>query len=263
VLPLWRDQIRIGVSPDAIVLLRIRRGMRAQLSAKHIEYCQPSPGDKWQAALDALAKLLAQKKWQNANIVVILSNHFVRYLLIPWNAAINGGDEQAAYVKHRFSKVFGKVASNWVVQYSDATAGMPKLASGVDKGLLDGIRQVCQLNKLPLRSIQPYLMPAFNEHRHVFKKEPAWFVTVEPEKLTLALCQQQSWQHISSHVINNERLAVELPLLLDRQLLLSGIEQQPVNVFVFAPNHPKLSLPRSNHWAVSYTHLTLPTTPYV
>jgi len=250
VLPLWRDQLRIGLSPDAIVLTRICRGWRPRVCEKHIEQCQPAPKEAWPGVLETLALLLAQEKWQNANAVVTLSSHFVRYLLIPWNTEINGDQEQAAYVKHRFSKVFGASANHWALRHSDAAAGMPVLASGIDQALLDGIRKVCAASKLKLRSVQPYLMPAFNQYRHLFKNGSAWLVLAEHGKLTLALFQHGSWQHISSHLAGNDNPAEAITLLLERQLRLSGMEKRPGKVYLLAPGHPRISLPRNSKWTM-------------
>ena len=249
-LPLWRDQLRIGLSPDAVVLTRIGKGFRPHVSEKHIEPCQPSAQDAWHGTLDTLTRLLTQEKWQNANAVVTLSNHFVRYLLIPWNAEINGEQEQTAYVKHRFSKVFGSAANHWALRQNSETTGMPILASGIDQALLDGIRQTCQKSKLQLRSVQPYLMPSFNQYRHLFKNSADWFVIAEHGKLIIVMFQNQSWQHVSTHLIDNENLAETLPLLLDRQLRLSSLENQPGKVFLLAPENPRLSFPRNSKWPI-------------
>ncbi|WP_124949911.1 hypothetical protein [Sulfuriferula thiophila] len=249
-LPLWRDQLRIGVSPHAIVLARIGKGLRPYVREQHIEPCPPASGETWQAALDTLAKLLSREKWQNADAIMTLSNHFVRYLLIPWNTEINGEQEQNAYVKHRFSKVFGPAANNWILHHSQTAIGMPRLASGINQTLLEGIRQACVTNKLRLRSVQPYLMPAFNQYRRIFQNESAWFVLVEHDKLTIAQLGRQSWQLISTHLISNENLAAELPVLLERHLCLSGIKNQPSQVFLLAPEHPQLVLPRNNDWVI-------------
>lgn len=249
-LPLWRDQLHIGVSPHAIVLARIGKGLRAYVREQHIEPCPPASGEAWHAAVDTLTKLLAHEKWQHADATVTLSNHFVRYLLIPWNANINGDQEQSAYVKHRFSKVFGLAANNWVLHHAHTAAGMPGLASGINQTLLESIRQNCLTNKLKLRSVQPYLMPAFNQHRRLFKKEPAWFVLAEHGKLAIALLHHQSWQLINTYLINDDNLAVELAVLLERHLCLSDTANQPVQVFLLAPQHPRLSLPRNGKWVI-------------
>lgn len=249
-LPLWRDQLRIGISPDAVVLIRIGKGLRPRIREKHIEKCQPEPQETWQAALNTLTQLLAHKKWQDANATLTLSSHFVRYLLIPWHAEINGEQEQAAYVKHRFNKVFGACANHWTIRHSTASANTPRLASGIDQALLEGIRQACQEGKLQLQSVQPYLMQSFNRHRHLFTPSVNWFVLAEYGKLIIAQFHNQTWQHISTHLFDNALLSDALPVLLERQSTLSGIPNQPGKVWLYAPEHPKLSLPRNSKWVV-------------
>ncbi len=251
-LPLWRDQLRIGLSPHAITLARLGKGFRPSVCEKHIELLHPAPQENSEGAIQMLSKLLAMEKWQDANAHVTLSNHFVRYLLTPWNTEINGEQEQTAYVKHRFNKVFGTTANSWALRCSNEKPGMPKLASGIDPTLLDNIRQICAASKLHVSSVQPYLMRTFNLHRPLFKSGSAWFVVVEHGRLTLALFNQHAWQHISTHMIHNENLTAELPLLLDRQLCLSGLENPPANVYLHAPDHAKLALPRNSKWVIHH-----------
>lgn len=249
-LPLWRDQLRIGLSPHAVILSKISRGLRPRVSAKHIEPCQPEGKENWQNALKTLTRLLADEKWQHAHAHVTLSSHFVRYLLIPWHAEINGAQEQAAYIQHRFAKVFGSSANNWELRHSPALTHRPRLVSAVDKALLADVRQICATSKLQLRSVQPYLMPAFNHHRDLFKNNNHWFVLVEYEKLIIAQLHHQSWQHLSTHLINNESLVQDLPQLLDRQLHLSNLAQHPDKVYISAPGHPKFTLTNMGKWIV-------------
>jgi hypothetical protein len=250
VLPLWRDQLRIGISPHAITLVRIGKGLRPYVREQHVEPCPAASGESWQAVLDKLTQLLSQTKWQHANVTVTLSNHFVRYLLIPWNADINGDQEQTAYVKHRFNKVFGTVANNWALRHHQSAIGKPGLASGINTALLDGIRKVCQTNNLNLRSVQPYLMPAFNQYRHLFKNDPIWFMVVEHETLIIALLHQQSWQFISTHRISNEDLVATLPSLIERQIQLNSTGTQAAKVLLLAPEHAKLSFPKHTGWTI-------------
>ena len=106
-LPLFRDQLRIGIAPDRITLVRIGKGFRPAIKDKQVVKCEQVTEPAWQAPIDALAKALVNRKWQNANATVVLSNHFVRYQIVPWSNEISGEQEQTAFVRHCFTKVFG------------------------------------------------------------------------------------------------------------------------------------------------------------
>ena len=38
---------------------------------------------------------------------VILSNHFMRYTLVPWRDELSDAEEELAYARHCFTKVYG------------------------------------------------------------------------------------------------------------------------------------------------------------
>ncbi len=247
-LPLWRDQVRIGLAPQAIALARLGRGWRPRLQDSISLRCNTVPGSGWQAALKTLQQVLAEAKWQQADAQVILSSHFVRYLLLPGNAEIRGRQEQEAYAKHRYSKVFGAAANAWTLRYTSAAAGMPTLASAIEQGFLDGIRQTCLAGKLHLRSVQPHLMSAFNACYQIIGKSPAWFALLESDRLVLARYEGDAWHHISTHALNADDPMPQLAQLLERQLQLAGTDEAPAKIWLAAPGLAGLPLPQSPLW---------------
>src|SRR5512143_3410684 len=83
VLPSWRNHLYIALCPDRVVMLYIQRGLRPRLGAKLEMPCEGEHG--WECTLAALAGVAANPEWQNADVTVVLSNHFVRYQLVPWS----------------------------------------------------------------------------------------------------------------------------------------------------------------------------------
>lgn len=248
-LPLWRDQLRIGITPDRLILVRIGKGLRPQITEKQIVKCEAQFEHNWENPLNLLAKCLSDQKWQNATASVILSNYFVRYQIVPWNADITGEQEQKAYVKHCFTKVYGDITNNWALHYSEGAAGSPGIASAIDQSLLDSLKKTALLGKLRLHSVQPFLMPAFNQNRQLFKKDSAWLVILEKEKLCISLFHQQQWQSISTKLIEKDDWITELPFLLDRLWRLTNLDAPPSKVFLVAPGQ-QLTLPRKDKWAM-------------
>lgn len=248
-LPLWRDHIAIALCPERVTLVRLARGLRPHVTLKRSEAVQPQAGGApWRAALAKLTQILGEPEWQNADATVVLSNHFARYACIPWNKEASGEDEQLALARLRFAHIYGDAAQQaastgsghgWELRLSAApeavpgatSDGAPRLASAVDGGLLDALRQAAAQNRLALRSIQPYLMASFNLFAGRIKKGGNWFATVENGKLCLALVRDGQWQRIQTHHDGMEKLKA----WLDRENLASGLREPCREVLLFAP----------------------------
>lgn len=232
-LPLWRDHIAIALSPERVTLVRLARGLRPRVTAKRSEAVQPQAGEaSWRAALARLTQVLGEPEWQNADVTVVLSNHFARYACIPWNEEASGEDEQLALARLRFAHIYGDVAQHWELRLSVGQDAAPRLASAVDSGLLDALRQAAAQNKLDLRSIQPCLMASFNRFAGRIKKGDNWFATVENGKLCLALVRDGQWQRIQTHRDDGME---NLKAWLDRENLASGLSDPCREVLLFAP----------------------------
>lgn len=138
------------------------------------------PGD----AADSLRRIPGR-----ARLEVILSNHLVRYAVLPWSAALSSDDDWMAYARHIFDSTYGADAAAWRVQICDGGRGKSRVACAADAALLDSIAGVERVV-----SIQPHLMAAFNARRGDFGKEPGWFVLHETGRLTLGLVADGEWK---------------------------------------------------------------------
>jgi len=152
----------------------------------------------------------------NAKLEVVLSNHLVRYAVLPWSAALSSEDEWMAYARHIFGETYGAEAAGWRIQICEGSRRKSRAACSADAALLDSIASVERVV-----SIQPLLMAAFNARRSEFGQEPGWFVLHETGRLTLGLIADGEWK-----VLRNRRAAENwrdsLQDLLHRETEASG-----------------------------------------
>jgi hypothetical protein len=166
------------------------------------------PGD----SAEGLARLPGTERLE-----VVLSNHLVRYALLPWSPALASEREWMAYAQHVFAGTYGADASAWRIRVCDGGRGRSRVACAADAALLDAITAVERVV-----SIQPHLMAAFNAHRGEFGAEPGWFVLHEPGRLTLGLVADGEWK-----LLRNRQAADDwrdsLPDLLHRETAAGGV----------------------------------------
>lgn len=245
-LPSFRDQLRIGIEPGQITLARIGKGLRRRVLEKCIEVYESHEAETWMAACTALKKLLSKQSGAEAQIV--LSNHFVRYVVVPWNDAVSSDEELSAIARHRFNQVYGDLASNREVRVSQSAFGAPMLACSMERGLLAALRQTCQESGVRLTLIQPALMSVFNHWRAQVKDDGCWFGIVEPGRILLSLNFRGGW-----HAIQSRRLAGnsadDVIAVLDRERMLAGVAEAPQKVLLFSTTYSNYP-PIDGNWSI-------------
>jgi hypothetical protein len=242
---LWRDQVRIALCPDRVITVHSKAGLRPRIIAKQVhKYSGAEPG--WQAALTVLQAALSNPDWQNADATVILSNHFVRFLMLPWNDVSLTEAEKLSLLQHRFAEVYGEAGAAWELRLNEGSFGSPSLATGVDQGLLEQLKSIFIGSPLRLKSIQPYLMTAFNVCRRDLEDDSAWFVLAEQGIFCIGLLHKGQWQSIrlrrtGGDCFTGSEWFDEAMLVLEREMLLADKANESSKVFMYAPEIPVLS----------------------
>ena len=192
--------LSVGMCPERLVWTRReKRLLRAHTDITSTQPLTPAPGrPPWEPALEALTMILEREALPPGSAVhVVLSNHFVRYLLVPWNEALLGEAERLAYASRAFHDIYGDSATAWDVRLSNDRYGAPAIASAVDKALLDALSGTLSSRSLQLHSVQPYFMSAFNRYQSQLGNRGA-FVLAEPGKLVVGTYDQDQWRWIGT-----------------------------------------------------------------
>jgi hypothetical protein len=232
----WRDRLLIALAPQGLALLRIARPPRARTVAALVAECEVRPGAApWEGAVAALGGALAALKDAAADATVVLSNHFVRYALVPRDAQLSGAEQELAYARYCFSRIHGERSQAWEVRLA-ADHGEPvRLASAVDAALLEAVRGSFAGSGRPrLVSAQPYLMAAFNRWRRLPGARPAWLLLVEAGRACLAGLDGSRWIAVRN-VKGDFSAPARWRELLERERCLADAAAAPREVLVHAP----------------------------
>jgi hypothetical protein len=164
-----------------------------------------------------LREALSHPNVSRANATVILSNHFVRYLALPWSARLVTEQEQLEFARMRFAQVYGEAATGWTLRLSPVPAGRTRLAAAVDSALLQAIGGALAASPLKLVSLQPALMAQVNAWRAKIG-DNAWLVIAEQGRLLIAWISGGEWRSVRSRPLNGE--AVRLSAVMEQERLL-------------------------------------------
>lgn len=249
---LFPDRLLVGLAPNALSLLRVSGAGRPRVSDKRTIACDPALGaEPWEGAAAALARLTEEMAQASAKVTVVLSNHFSRYVLVPWSEDLKKAEEETAFARYCFAKIHGERSKEWELRLSPARSGSARIASAVDAPLVRAVRAAFP-SKAKLVSIQPYLMSAFNRWRKQLGGARAWLLLVEPQRTCLARLERARWT-----AVRNSRGSFHGPeqwaSLLDREQHLAGGERTAEGVYVHAPNGWKAPSAELGGW--TFTNL--------
>ena len=241
-LRLWRDEVRIALCPGRVALARVARGWRPRVVAKHVVHCSGEATADGKPCVEALQTALQDPLLRDADATVVISNHFVRYALVPWSEHLVSDDEKRAWVMHHFVKSYGEPAAPMEYRWSEEGPDAACVASAVDGEFIGQIRAACEPASLRLRSFQPYLMAVFNRWKRRVTGNSVWIVVPEPGRVCIAAVANGQWRTITSRKIGPD-FQTELPLALGRELLLADDAAAPAAVFAYAPEIAQLDFP--------------------
>jgi len=222
VSPSWLDSLRFGLFPDRVVFARYGRGLRRRFLERGSIAVEPGGPEPWRAPLAALAGLLQKHAPRPADAGIVVSNHFVRYLVLGANAGLSDGQEWREYAAHRFQETYGAKALDWDVRVAVTKTKGPRIASAVDKALIETALGAFAGSRARLTSIEPCLVSAFNKATP--PAQSFWFVLHEPGRVLLGFVSDGAWQSVRGRRAGTQ-WREELPQMVKREsALLAGAE---------------------------------------
>lgn len=227
----WRKPITIALTPESI---SINSGEKA---IQVIELQKYANNDSWNQALIALEKDAINIR--PGRLKFILSNHYVRYAILPWQSDIYSKQDWQSLAENHLRSLYGSVVESWKISVAMQGYGKPIIISAIDLLLLERLEVLAKEFDWIVMSVEPALMTVFNHYRNSVKAN-GFLMMIEPERVLLA-----EWvkNHFVSFTIScptsGEELA-ESSKLIKRNIRLKS-SALPVNINVFSNNENRLN----------------------
>jgi len=230
-----RDCVSVAFHVARVVATRLDR--KGQVIIRH-EAAADAPegeGPGWRGVVQALELLLAMGDMRDARSEIVVSNHFLRYALVPWRDDVAGEIERLALVRHTLARLYGAHLEGWEVSVALGRHGAAALAAAIDPELLASLRAATRAAGLVVQRIEPLLVAGFNQACAGVEAPGFWFASVESGRVCLARIQDDVWQSVRCQRIGDDWKA-ELPVILARELLLEEGSPATLPVYVHAPS---------------------------
>lgn len=251
---LSRDAYTVVVAPQRILLVRRRQGWWRR-GVVDLQLEAPWAGGP-AAAAQALAELLQRPEIGAGALRILVSSHFVRYLLVPWRAEIASPEEFTAYAQICCDQIYGSAAA-CSLRISAEKAGSPRLAAAMDTAWLEALGQAGGAGPLRLVSVQPYLAAVYNRLARQLPREHFLFVVAEPGRSCLLVASQGRWLSVRASAGEDQPHAIAKLIEREAQLLGLGDDEVPP-VFVHVPGQRRMALPQCHGRVPKNLGLPLP-----
>ncbi|MET0217175.1 MAG: hypothetical protein ABW205_04495 [Burkholderiales bacterium] len=253
--PLWRDRFCVSLAPGRVALLRFARGWEPKLVRSDVLSDDFGADDlSGMAPIKLLATMLAQEKPGFADANVVLSNHFVRYMVLPWSAEAVDDRDWQALAQHQFRVVYGDAALEWVTAVQWQGPGRPVLACASPRVLIDGLKETLRAARLRLGSLSPYFVAAFNFCRPRLPQDGFWFGVVEPGRFSFGGVESGGWASIASRRVGTDG-APRLTQTLEQEVLGGDSATERGPAFIFSPEQPIAAEENDETWSLEFLSL--------
>lgn len=221
--PSWHEGVCIALSPGR-VQLRSRPGLsrRATIAAESEEVSAVAGAEPWLGCIEHLERLLQRKQWNDRRVDIVLSSHFVRYQLVPWQTDLSDRDERLAYAGFLFKEVYGAMSGEWEIRLGEQPPGSNSVACAIDRSLLEALRRVAAAGGCRLRSVQPRFVEAFNSVRRSLRGDNLIFALSEPGRLCAGHLRHGGWRSLRNEAVTGAPASALSGVL--GQLALTGDE---------------------------------------
>jgi hypothetical protein len=194
----WRDRIVIELAPRQLSMRRHARGFGQRVSGEIEASADAGEGASVGAAIALLDNALERAAWRHADVEVVVSNHWLRYAVVPWSMSLGAPAERRAYAQELLAANYGRAIAGWDLGLSHVTPELVQLAAMLEPSLLGALRAVFAARDLRLTSLVPRLVARFNHWRARLPADHAWFVCLEPGMLTAVSLAGGIWTGVHS-----------------------------------------------------------------
>lgn len=257
---LSRDRMLIYLAPGELAWLRLAGAMKREVIAKRVTAVEPGYGARpWDGAIEALRSEAQQWSRHRLSVNVVLSNHFVRYALVPPSDAVQGHAEELALARFHFQKVHGEISQGWEVRLNPAHRGGPRLGCAIDAALVESLRQLFPRARAPrLDSVLPLLMPVVNNGAASIPANGAWVVTAEHDRACVALLKGKTCHAVQN--VKGKFADVDSWIgLIERERWRTTLDDPPDTLLIHTDQTDALTSRNQGTWKISSLQMRWPT----
>lgn len=207
-----RNRLRIALAPHGLALLRHHGQPGKPVASKSIA-CDTRD---WQSLMPLLERELADPAWRAPRVEVVLSNHFVRYVITPPPGKALSQSEEAALVGASFREIYGAETADWRIRVYSQPPEYGLVGAAIDESLAARFGEV--FKHYADWTLRPLASLAAQHHS---PQATDWWVLAEPGWVCLFHTVNGYWRYLSAQPVDAHWRRA-LPEMLDREARMAG-----------------------------------------
>lgn len=224
------DRLDVFIGLNSVQAAYVR-GFNAQITDLAEVPVQDQEKGDWGAHLEAVSALLDQ--FEPSSMNVVLSDHLVRYLTLPWNPDLKSSAEEIALARFAFEESYSEAdSSEWALQIEAARPGSDRLVCAIALELLEGLKQMGKVasRQKPVRvdSVQPNLIAVMRRHKKELPQQ-GWFVNQEGNRATISQWDNNGCLRVASSRCEESSPGALLNAVR-QEMLLAGFDLQAKDI---------------------------------
>jgi hypothetical protein len=177
----------------------------------------PARPRRWDEAAKRLSAEIGDRRVRQVDFAVSLSDHFVRYAVLPWQKGLRGMSDWEGYARHELEQRYGKSDSARTVRVAPGRAGEARLAAAVDDDLLETLRSIAAQHQSRLASVEANLCRVAERTRRLHRKV-SLLAVIEPGRVSLMEARNRELHDVASVRSGADACQTLLMLLAERRM---------------------------------------------
>lgn len=260
----FKDELWVCIHPRHMALMRTTRllsnGLKRQIVDAQVINLPRNNMDKnhesqgWETVVRSLKHALNDPKWQGTLSTVIISNDYVKFSVIPWNAELISEVEKQAYLQHCFNLAYGEPAKAWDLRMNIPEFDKPTIASAVPIDLVQALHDVYAESGMELSAIYPQLMLAINQTLSEISQhkmaQSFWLVAVQNGRICLMLLVDGSWRLVKNVAVAAD-FSTQIAALIQREVVNNNLQVE-MPILLYWPEYKEVSaFQLANHCVIN------------
>ena len=175
---------------------------------------------QWAAGLDAMRRWVADIAPKGSRIETVISDKFVRYLVLPWSNDLTRESEWQALARARISLIWSDGIDS-EIQLDQLQFKKNRLVCAIDRSLTQALLAL-RISRTPVvASILPHFTARFNTIAADIRPGTTLLVAYEHERITVGAVDDGEWKHVRT--LHGPTDATSVETMINRERLLLGL----------------------------------------
>ena len=237
-----RGTLQIALLPDRIEFVatggRFGDGERGVLNVSG-----PEAGS-WEPVVMALGDFLDQPLAKRRKLRIFLSDAWIGYRVLPWDASVTGRQQWECYARAVFQEGANR-ANDWMMAMEQPWPLRNVMASRMPAGLDLAIHEVAGKRRLKIQSIQSFFVASVNRYKPTTQAGDFWWVAADEFRAVCGLWRSgvgetgfRGWQTVRNQAVGGDFEPIEV---VRREEVQMGITDDALPIVVCAQDLVQLN----------------------